>query len=210
MKRVFISALLVSATLSVLAQSDPANPAPAASSPAKKLDLYVLTEETVDLNIPVITMEQHYSGQTRLQGYRIQIFKNGSGVYHGLKNVKTLGEVRFNFKPEQVQKILDEFERFKFWRVPEDQYGVPAIHAPLALTFTLRDKTKTKTVRFSGQNHGGMLLKVIDDEVYSSRWRCPYTDDRELELCASRDRYATYSIPDFLKLDLPKLLEEYK
>jgi Domain of unknown function (DUF6438) len=165
---------------------------------------------TVDFFVPVITMEQVYSGQTKLQGYRIQIFKDGRGVYHGLKNVQTLGEVRFDIEPQAVQQILDDFRKYKFWDIPADQYGVPKAFAPLALIFTAREGDKTKTVRFSGQDHGGMLVKVIDDQVMSRRWRCPFVDDRNIELCASRDRYASHALPRFLKFEFPKLLDIYK
>jgi hypothetical protein len=75
----------------------------------------------LDQRVPVVTMEQFYSGPTRLQGYRIRIFKNGEGYYDGLKNVRTLGQERFNIAPERVQEILNEFRKYKFWSVPEDQ-----------------------------------------------------------------------------------------
>lgn len=196
--------LCVNASFAVYAQTPSAGPA------APRSEVMDRDEQSTDSFVPVITMEQFYSGATRLQGYRVQIFKDGRGIYHGLRNVKTLGEVRFDLRPEQVEKILGEFEKFKFWRVPESQYGVPRGRAQLNLAFTLRSDDTSKTVRFGGQNHGVMLQKVIDDQVHSEQWRCPYVDDRNVELCASRERYARYAVPDFLNLDLPKLMENYK
>ncbi len=211
MKKILIASLTsLLASLTAHAQQGESMPAPATSTPAQSLEQNVLDEQTVDFFIPVITLEQFYSGQTRLQGYRIQIYKDGRGIYHGLKNVKTIGEVRFNIEREQVQKIFAEFEKYKFWRVPEDQYGIPKGFAPLSLSFTLRIGSASRTVRFSGQNHGGMLQKVIENEVRSAQWRCPHVDDRNIELCASRERYVSYSISDFLNQDLPKLTEAYK
>ena len=155
MKKILIASLTsLLASLTAHAQQGESMPAPATSTPAQSLEQNVLDEQTVDFFIPVITLEQFYSGQTRLQGYRIQIYKDGRGIYHGLQNVKT--------------------------------------------------------VRFSGQNHGGMLQKVIENEVRSAQWRCPHVDDRNIELCASRERYVSYSISDFLNQDLPKLTEAYK
>lgn len=154
-------------------------------------------------------MEQFYSGPTRLQGYRIRIFKNGEGYYDGLKNVRTLGQERFNIAPERVQEILNEFRKYKFWSVPEDQLeGSP--FSVLILEYTVREGLATKTVRFAGQPHAGMLQSIVEKEVDSARWRCPYEDDRGMDLCASFDRYKNWVVPVFLSRDFPKLLETYQ
>lgn len=77
----------------------------------------------VDGYVPVITMEQIADPLGILQGYRIQIFKDGRAYYHGLKEVKRLGEVRFRITPEQVQRIQSKFAKNSFWQVPSDQFS---------------------------------------------------------------------------------------
>lgn len=163
----------------------------------------------LDQRIPVITMEQFYSGPARLQGYRVRIFKNGEAFYDGLKNVRTLGQERFNIAPERLQNILSEFKKYKFWSVPEDQLERSPFSV-LILEFTLREGMVKKTVRFSGQRHAGMLQSIIENEVNTAQWRCPYTDDRGVDLCASFNAYRDRVVPKFLSVDLPKLLENYR
>lgn len=164
----------------------------------------------VDHFIPVVIMEQFYSGSTQLQGYRLQIFKDGQGIYHGLKNVKTLGEVRFRITQEQVQKIQNEFRKYKFWEVPEDQYGLPKGFGVLTLQFTLRDGEKSKTVRFGGERLAGMLQFLVETEANSARWRCPFEDENTRDQCSRLERYFEHTVPTFLKHDFPRLLETYK
>lgn len=160
--------------------------------------------------VPVIVMEQFYTGPTRLQGYRVRLFKDGHGYYDGLKNVNTLGQHEFRIKPEEVQQILDDFTKYKFWQVPEDQLGGGDPFAVPVLEFTLRDGNRYKTVRFTGQTHASMLQHVVESRVDSTRWRCPYVDDRNLELCATRDRYLQYAVSAFLRADFARLQEIYK
>lgn len=194
--------LVLSFAITAVCHAQTGMPAPAAtaSSPARPFDPYVRDASVVDHFIPVITMEQFYSGPTQLQGYRIQIFKDGQSIYHGPKNVKTLGEVRFRITREQVQKIQGEFKKYKFWEVPEDQYGLPKGFGVFVLRFTLRDEARTRTVRFGGQPHAVMLLHVIETEVNSAKWRCPFEDEDGREPCSRRDRDVKLDVPIFLVL----------
>lgn len=180
--------------------------------PLPAIDRHVRTDRTVDQLVPVVTVEQLSTFHTVLQGYRLQIFRDGAVLYHGHKDVKTLGEVRFYIKPEQVNKIIEDFRRSMFWMVPEDQYGLldGAVDAPKRV-FTVRDGTNSRTVRFASQNQGVFLLKIVEDEVNTARWRCPFDlQDRSIELCAAAKEYEQYAISDFLKADLPRLKEIYK
>lgn len=173
--------------------------------------LYTLDEKVVDYHVPQIVMEQIHSARTRLPGYRLQIFRDGRVIYHGLKSVKTVGEVQYQLSPAQVRKIEEEFLRLKFWQVPEHQYGVPYPHGALTLRFTLRNGLQERTVRFDGQSHGVMLQHVIESEVGSARWRCPFEDiETGRELCQVQNRFIEEGVAVFLKNDLPRLMEEYK
>ncbi|MNL06386.1 hypothetical protein D3C87_1270200 [compost metagenome] len=159
--------------------------------------------------LPVITMEQFHSGPVRIQGYRVRIFKNGNGFYDGIKNVKTLGQVSFEIPPEGVQRILDQFEKYKFWQTPSDQLGRSPFSV-LVLEFTLRDGLTIKTIRFSSQLQGSMLLSVVESEVNSAKWRCPYEDEHRAKVCVIQDQYLERAVPIFTAHEFPKLLETYK
>ena len=174
------------------------------------LDSYTRDASLVDAYVPVITMEQLGDSQNNLQGYRIQIFKDGRAIYQGWREVRTLGEVNFHIAPEQVQTIQAEFARYKFWEVPEDQYGLPRGLGSQGWLFTLRDERSTKTVRASGSGYIAVLRKIIEDAAKTDRWRCPYVDIRGDEKCALLETRGGDSINWFITRDLPKFLETYK
>ena len=209
-------ALIAATAAAIVMPLANAQDAPASSPTATFVHPYQQGVDPKDTEffIPVVTMEQHYTGPTRLQGYRIQLFRDGRGIYHGLKNVKTLGEVRFNVEPEQVQEILKEFHKYKFWAVPADEYGSPTGqrngHGLLTLEFTLRDGGKSRTVRFGAQDQALFLQWVIEQRAQSARWRCPFVDDRAADLCATKDRKAARSVRVFIERELPNLQEVYK
>ena len=164
----------------------------------------------LDQMVPVLVMEQFYTGPTRLQGYRVRLFKDGHGYYDGLKHVDTLGQQDFRIKPEEVQQILDDFKKYKFWQVPEDQLGGEHPFAVPMLEFTLRDGNRYKTVKFAGQSHATMLQHVVESRVDSARWRCPYVDDRNIDLCASLDSTLSRTVSAFRRTEFPRLQETYK
>lgn len=178
--------------------------------PSRPLDPYARDAALVDSYVPVITMEQLGDSQNKLQGYRIQIFKDGRVIYQGWREVRTLGEMNFYISPEQVQEIQIEFAKYKFWNVPEDQYGLPRGLGGQGWLFTLRDGKRTKTVRASGSGHIAVLRKIIEDRVKSNRWRCPYEDARGEEKCSSLEVQMNESINQFMTRDLPNFLETYK
>lgn len=191
------------------AQIGPPLPAQGERSPLPP-GWFVADAAAADFYVPVITFEQIYALSARRQGYRIQIFRDGRAIYHGTRNVKTLGEVYFDIKSEQVTKILEAFERFKFGKVPENLFGTPRSFAPLMLVFSVRQGDDFKTVRLSGYSLGGMLLKVLEDEVMSARWRCPHEDETGVDPCLVHDRFVERASSHFLNDDLPKLEDIYK
>jgi hypothetical protein len=166
-----------------------------------------------DRFVPVVTMEQISAYNTLLQGYRIQVFSDGAVIYDGMKNVKTLGRQRYDIAPERVEKILKGLATYKFWSVPADQYGLNASAEPDAVThvFTVRIGDKERTVRFGSRTHGLLFKKLIEDEVDSSRFRCPFYDDGgSIELCAAEAKSARSAIQYLMSIEFPELMEEKK
>ncbi len=162
----------------------------------------------VDTYIPVITMEQIGESRSNLQGYRIQIFKDGRAIYHGLLDVKRLGEVRFRIKPDQVQKIQAEFAKYNFWQVPSDQFG-RGEEGP-GWRFALREGNRTKYLIGNGNGYQLLLLRIIEDEVQSVQWRCHYVDLILEKNCAVREKSRRDSIDFFSKHYLAQFLDTYK
>lgn len=160
--------------------------------------------------LPSIEMEQFGLTQTRSQGYRIRIFDDGRVIYDGLKSVKNFGEIISRVSPEQVAKIKSKFAELKFWKIPENQYGIPKGIATLDREFTLRRGLIEKKIRFSGRGLSYMFKKIIEEEVNSAQWRCPALDDRGIELCARDEKFEALTISSFMKNDLPVLNESYK
>lgn len=206
--------LLLLATLCLIlpagTQADDRKPDSDATERSGLLNLPKPDPRAVDFFIPVITMEQFYAPYAKFQGYRIQIFKDGRGIYHGLKNVKTLGEIRFQLKLEEVVEILKEFDRFMFWRVPENQYGLSGGFGVMPWEFTVRDKGNSKTIRFSSQSQAFALQQAIEARVSSEKWRCPYMDEDERNPCDRHRQRQGIEIPYFINHDLPLLKRIYE
>jgi hypothetical protein len=133
--------------------------------------------ESVDrISVPIIEMEQLYVPPTG-QRYRIEIFETGRANYQGLVAVKTPGEVEFEVSPEKAKRIIEGFERHGFWEMKEKQYGMQGF-GHLNLRFTIRWKGRTKTVAFDNLSDNVQLLlkQLIEKEVNSTQWRCPFVD----------------------------------
>ena len=142
------------------------------------------------------------------RAYRIQIFKDGRAIYHGLLDVKRLGEVRFRIKPDQVQKIQAEFAKYNFWQVPSDQFG-RGEEGP-GWRFALREGNRTKYLIGNGNGYQLLLLRIIEDEVQSVQWRCHYVDLILEKNCAVREKSRRDSIDFFSKHYLAQFLDTYK
>jgi hypothetical protein len=184
--------------------------APSIPTPSPRIQFETPDARRINFYVPVVTMEQIKAPGTFLQGYRIQIYANGTFVYQGISDVKTLGEVREHVPSEAVQALQNAFREYKFWQVPEYQFGSAGVYWWPMLVFTVREGIRSKTVYFAGQDHGLMLWKLVEDLVQSKRWRCPYLTPDNRELCESREAYAQDAVATFLKYEFPALQEMFK
>jgi hypothetical protein len=163
--------VLAACTLGGSATAQGVPPSEPASSP--RLRFEAANPRSIEFYVPVVTMEQIKAAGTFLQGYRVQVYANGTIVYDGLADVKTSGEIRDHVAPDAVQAVLRGFRDYRFWQIPEHQFGSSSVHSWPTLVFTVREGTRSKTVYLAGQDQGLMLRKLVEDLVESHRWRCP-------------------------------------
>jgi hypothetical protein len=136
---------------------------------------------------PVIVFEKHKT-DINSSHYKIEIYRDGSGVYRGFEMVKERGPIGFKIEERQVQQILDAFSRAGYWELAPDYLvrasparGLESVH----MTFAVRLGSTEKNVRFgvrSARAEPAILYQAIEIEVRSEQWRCPFQRG-ELEIC---------------------------
>lgn len=143
-----------------------------------------LEEQTIDHYVPVVSMEQTGPLLGRLQAYRVQLFRDGRVIYQGFRDVATLGERQHVVNASEVESLLVKIGGLAFWEAPENQYGVPRSLSPMGWVFTVRSGDTTKTLRIDGRSFSMALLRQVEGVAKTDRWRCPYKNFMQEELCS--------------------------
>ena len=128
---------------------------------------------------PVITLERT-ACFGRCPVYRLSIFSNGLVSYHGLANVKQLGNATGQIVPERVAHLLHELEEagyFLFasrYTPAESTCGRYGTDLPTAITSVSLEGRRRRIEHDQGCGAAPGALRVlehrIDEVAESSRW----------------------------------------
>jgi Domain of unknown function (DUF6438) len=159
------------------------------------------TDKSKAAELPVIVMEQYFIPRY-IPHYRIQIFESGAGVYEGFELVSRKGPIKFQISREQVKKIFDEFEKLGFWEMPG---GFAKNKAPVydgkAHRFALHREDRERVILFTAADESWPLRyvfrRIVETEVDSAQWRCPYAHSDTTEVCNMEKSYADEGLKYF-------------
>lgn len=96
--------------------------------------------------------------------YTVELFGNGTVVYHGSKNVVAEGEHRSKVSVDDIRTLLYEFERTKFLALG-DEYGFNCIGCPTTIVSITNVTGETKTVKHVSGGDVPVELVEIEQKI---------------------------------------------
>jgi hypothetical protein len=100
--------------------------------------------------------------------YSAQIYADGTVVYVGKLNVKTIGEQRYKISQDRIGALIKEFERIDYWSLKDiyetDEKGMSITDQPTTTTsICLNGKTK----RVVNYYYAPRKLDELEDKIDS-------------------------------------------
>jgi Domain of unknown function (DUF6438) len=111
------------------------------------------------------------NGPSNYPNYSLSISDDGSVIYTGVKNVRTVGTKSYQVPKERVQQLIDELQRVYFFSL-KDNYDSRKGDDLVTVSISLDDKSKQVTHTADSKVPRGIaeLETRIDEITESNKW----------------------------------------
>ena len=106
---------------------------------------------------------------TNYPNYALTISDDGTVIYNGVKNVRTVGTKTYQLPKERIQQLIDELQRVYFFTL-KDHYDNGKGDGLVTVSISLDDKSKQVTHPVGSKVPRGLVeLETRIDEIADSK-----------------------------------------